>query len=200
MPHDAQELAGRIALTTPHDTVKGSIFRSVVVELEKRLPDDPRIPELRARYVKSAWRDFSNFPVTEYLTLVYQAAELIEPIVGGFREALTALGHGVALAFLDSAVGKLALTMTSGRDPLAMLSYAASVYAVSASYGRRTYLRRGPHEAVLQLRRDFMPPDYHRGAVRAGVQYHGHQADVEVESLALLDMDVIVRYPPAAAR
>jgi uncharacterized protein (TIGR02265 family) len=200
VPHDAKDLSQRIALSTPQDTVKGSIFRSVVVELERRLPDDPRIPELRSRYVKSAWRDFSNFPVAEYLTLVYQAAELLEPLTGGFEEALTALGHGVSLAFLDSAVGKLALTMTSGRDPLAMLSYAASVYAVSASYGRRTYLRRGPHEAVLQLRRDFMPPAYHRGAVRAGVSFHGHPADVEVESFSLLDMDVLVRYPPAAAR
>lgn|GEM_PF-4828146 len=198
MPQDAQELAQRIALSTPQDTVKGSLFRSVVTELERRLPDDPRIPELKTRFVKSAWRDFSNFPVGEYLTLVYAAAELLETKTGSFREGLSELGHGVSLAFLDSAVGKLALTMTRGRDPLAMLSYAASVYAVSASYGKRTYLRRGPHEAVLQLRRDFLPADYHRGAVRAGVQFHGHPADVEVESFSLLDLDVIVRYPPAA--
>lgn len=196
MPQDAQDLAQRIALSTPQDTVKGSLFRSVVAVLEQRLPEDPRIPELKTRFVKSVWRDFSNFPVGEYLTLVYTAAELLEPVTGGIREAQTALGHGVSLAFLDSAVGKLALTMTSGRDPLAMLSYAASVYAVSASYGKRTYLRSGPHEAVLQLRRDFLPPDYHRGAVMAGVQFHGHAADVEVQSLSLLDMDVLVRYPP----
>lgn len=193
MPHDAQELAQRIEQSTPEDTVKGSLFRSLLMELDRRIPDHPGLPELKNRFAKSAWRDFSNFPVGEYLTLLFLGAELLEATVGGHQEALTELGFGVSSSFLSSAVGRLALTMGSGKDPIALLSFAPAAYSVTASYGTRTFVRRGPDEGVLQLRRDFVPPAYHLGVIRAGVQVNGHDARVEVEPISLLDCDVVVR-------
>lgn len=193
MPHDASELQQRIDQSTPQDTVKGSLFRSVLAELERRVPGHPRLPELKGQFGKSAWSEFSNFPVAEYLRLVYQGAELLEPNAGGFSQGLTELGAIVATAFLHSAVGKLALTMGSGKDPIALLSFAPSVYAVSANYGKRTFVRRAPDEGALQLRRDFLPAEYHLGVVQAGVRVNGHEAHVEVQPISLLDCDVVVR-------
>lgn len=199
MPHDAGNLAQRIRLSTPQDTVKGALFRALLAELDRRIPADPKLPEFRKRFEKSAWREFSNFPVAEYLELVHQAADLLEPTVGGIPAAFSVIGAAVCNSFLSSAVGKLAVTMGSGKDPIALLSYAPSVYGVSASYGTRTFVRRGPDEAVLQIRRDFLPPDYHLGVIRTGLAINGHAAQVRAEPLSLLDLDLIARNAPAQA-
>lgn len=188
-----------MALATPQDTVKGALFRSIFGELERRIADHPKLPELKERFEKSAWREFSNFPVSEYLQLVYAGAELLESTVGGLDKALEVLGGAVCQNFLSSAVGKLAVTMGSGKDPIALLSYAPSVYAVSASYGKRTFVRRGANEGVLQIRRDFLPPPYHLGVIRAGVAINGHHSEVRAEPLSLLDVDLVTRIPSTQA-
>ena len=188
------DLTRRLGLATPDKTVKGTLFRAAFAELERQAPEHPKLAELKERHVKSAWRDFSNFPVADYLKLVYDGADLIEPKAGNPAEALAQLGGAVTMSFLNSAVGRLALTMGSGKDPIALLSYAPGVYGVSANYGQRTFVRLGATQGLLKIRNDFMPADYHFGVIRTGVKINGHTPKVELQKLGLLDVDIVVTW------
>jgi uncharacterized protein (TIGR02265 family) len=194
VPLDRHDLDARLRLAGPAHHVKGSLFRSVCAELAK-LPDElPGRDALIARHQKAAWQEFSSFPVGDYLELVFASAALLEPGLGGFGPALTELGARVSDAFLRSVVGRLAVMMASGKSPLDVLSYAPAAYAPTANYGKRTFERVGPHEAVLHVREDFLPPSYHLGVVRSGVSINGHHPEVELRPLGLLDCDVVVRW------
>ena len=200
MPINAQDLAARLALATAEHTVKGAPFRSVCAELQS-LPASAARDTLMATHKKAAWQELASFPVADYLRLAFSAAELLEPQTGSFDAALTLLGFKVADAFIKSVVGRVAVMMATGKNPLDILSYAPVTYAPVSSYGKRTFARLGPGEAVFRVREDFLPAAYHLGAIRCGMGINGHTPEVEAKTLSLLDCDVVVRWsPPAVAR
>ena len=198
MPHDSTDLARRLGLAKATDTIKGTVFRAVLSEIERHVAaDDPRLAELRKSFAKRAWQEFSSFPIAEYLKLVYAAADLIEPKAGSPRQAMNQLGYSVTNAFLTSPIGKVATSIASGKKAVDVLSYAPGVYGVSASYGQRTFVRLSDHQAMLKIRGDFMPPDYHLGVIRCGLETFGHKVQLEVKTFGLLDADYTMTHLPS---
>lgn len=194
MPINRTDLDARLRLAGAGHTVKGSLFRTVCLELQRLLPASAGRDALVDEHLKAPWQEFSNYPVAEYLKLVYGSAELLEARAGSYDDALSLLGFRVGDAFLKSVVGRLAVMMASGKTPLDILSYAPAVYAPTANYGKRTFVRLGPDRAVFQVREDFLPPQYHLGAVRCGVGINGHAPNVELKPLGLMDCDVVVTW------
>lgn len=200
MPIDQHDLDARLALAGPDRTIKGAPFRAVCAELQHSAPQGPARDALIATHKKAAWQELASFPVADYLRLSFSAAALLEPQVGSFDAALSHLGFKVADSFLKSVVGRVALLMATGKTPLDILSYAPATYAPVSNYGKRTFARLGPDEAVFRVREDYLPAAYHLGVIRCGTQVNGHTPTVEAKALSLLDCDVVVRWTPATAK
>jgi uncharacterized protein (TIGR02265 family) len=198
VPINQQDLDARLALASAAHTVKGAPFRSICAELQQSLPASATRDALLVTHKKAAWQELASFPVTDYLRLAFSAAALLEPQAGSFDAAMTLLGFKVSDAFLKSVVGRVAVMMASGKTPLDILAYAPATYAPVSNYGKRTFARLGPGEAVFRVREDYLPAAYHLGVIRCGMGINGHMPTVEVRSLSLLECDVVVRWSPAS--
>jgi uncharacterized protein (TIGR02265 family) len=202
MPQDRVDLEKRLQVAKATDVVKGSLFNGVCAELGRLAPDHPRVKEIRAQHQKAFWMEFTDHPVADYLKLVVDAAEAVEPRFGGATPALQAIGAAGGRAFLSSVVGRLAVRMVVNKAPIDILSYAPAVYGPSASYGKRWFTRVSDREGIFHCRQEFLPPAYHVGLLPEGVQTNGHKVTVEAKVLDLLDADYVVRWdgqPPVKA-
>jgi uncharacterized protein (TIGR02265 family) len=203
MPQDRGDLEKRLAAATPKDVVKGSLINGVCATIERLAPDDPRQRELVKRYRKPLWMEFTDHPVAEFLNVASEAADLVEARYGTPAKSLQAIGAGAARAFLESVVGRLAVRMVSGKQPIDILSYGPAVYAPTTSYGKRWFTRVSDREGIFHARQEFMPPDYHLGVLPTGVQINHHAVKIEAKVLNLLDADYVVTWdgglptPPA---
>ena len=194
MPQDRVDLEKRLAMAKATDVVKGSLFNGVCAALDKMAPDHPRTKELVAQNRKAFWEEFTDHPVSAYLQLVIDAAEVVEPRYGGAVPALRAIGAAGGRAFLSSVVGRLAVRMVGGKAPIDILSYAPAVYGPSASYGKRWFTRTSATVGTFHCRQEFLPPNYHVGLLPEGVQINGHRVTVEAQVLHLLDADYRVTW------
>jgi uncharacterized protein (TIGR02265 family) len=189
MPQDRVDLEKRLQRAKPTDCVKGSLFNGICAAVERMVPESPRARELVLKNRKPFWMELSDHPVASYLTLIIEAADLLEPRIGGSAPTLRAIGRAGAQAFLGSLVGRLAVRTVSSRAPIEVLSYAPAVYGPSASYGKRWFTRVSDREGIFHCRGDFLFPEYHVGVVTEGVQVNGHRVRVEAKVLDLLDAD-----------
>lgn len=200
MPVDRKDLQARLAVATEKDTVKGSLINGVCGGLERMLGAEPRAKALLARHRKPLWMEFTNHPVQEFLTLVHDAADLLEPLVGDPQRAITQVGSAAGQAFLDSVVGRVAVKLAAGKEPIDILAYGPATYAPSASYGERTFERISRTQGIFKMRREFMPPAYHLGVLPRGVQINHHRCTIEPRVLGLLDADYLVTWDGQPAR
>jgi uncharacterized protein (TIGR02265 family) len=202
MPQDRVDFENRIRVASPKDTVKGSFLNGICHTLEKLLPGDPRQKELVRRYRKPLWMEFTDHPVTEFLALTYDGAELVEGLFQSPALAMQSLGRGAGRGFLESVVGRIAVRLASGKDPVDILAYGPATYAPGATYGKRWFTRNGPTQGTFHMRNDFMPPDYHLGVLPEGVGINGHSTRIEARVLGLLDADYVVTWdgkPPRSS-
>jgi uncharacterized protein (TIGR02265 family) len=182
--------------------VKGSLINGICSTLERLAPNDPRQRELVQRYRKPVWMELTSHPVAEFLTLAFDAADLVEPRFGSPAKALQAIGAGAGRAFLDSVVGRMAVLIVAGKKPIDILAYAPAVYAPTTTYGKRWFSRVSETVGIFHMRQEFMPADYHLGVLPEGVQTNHHRVIIEAEVLDLLDADYRVTWdgaPPSRA-
>ena len=90
MPADRRDLEARLAAATPDDTVRGLIFNAVFSVVSEALGDaaaracDPS--------GKGGRIDFFTHPVADFLRTCWDAADLLEPALGG-PESFFRIGH-----------------------------------------------------------------------------------------------------------
>jgi len=203
MPQDRVDLEKRLRVARPSDVVKGALFNGVCAAIQSLALDDPAARQLLVRHRKAHWREFTDHPVADYLNLVIDAAEVLEPRFGGAVPALRAVGAAGGRAFLASLVGRLAVRAVANRDPIDVLSHAPAVYGASASYGKRWFTRINDRTGIFHCREDFLPPDYHVGLLPEGVQVNGHRVRIEANVFDLLGADYRVTWdgsPPERAQ
>ena len=195
MPLDRNELRARIDMTRSSDMLRGSVFRALVNEVERHLPQqDPRLEKLRKRYDRGALADLFNYPVSEWLEVLWDAADAVEPTFGTPEKALHAMGRSVADSFLSSVVGRLAQSIGANKKPMEMLFHAPAVYASGASYGKRTPVRLDDHHGLLKIREDFAPAAYHVGMLQQGLRINGHNIQCRARVYGLCEYDIEVEW------
>lgn len=202
MPQDRRDLDNRIRRARPSDCVKGSLFNGICSAVERTVPGSPLVTELVRKYRKPFWQELSDHSVASYLHLIMDAADILETRAAGSPSAaLRAVGAAGGRAFLDSLVGRLAVRAIPNKTPIDILSYAPSVYAPSATYGKRWFTRVSEREGIFHCRGDFLPPGYHLGVLPEGCGLNGHRVQVDAKVLDLLDADYRVVWdgqPPSA--
>jgi uncharacterized protein (TIGR02265 family) len=176
MPADRADLAARLAAATPADTVRGLIFEGVFDLLQEH-GGEPAV--LAADPVGKGKRaDFLSYPIGDFLKLAWEAADRLEPALGGVDAAFFQMGYRATANVLGSMLG--ATLLTFGRNPRTLLAQAPAGYRATVSYGQRTIAWAGPRHARLEFVHDFLVVPYHRGVLHAALDATGAQG-VQVE-------------------
>jgi uncharacterized protein (TIGR02265 family) len=195
MPLDRGELRIRQSLSKPSDVLRGSVFRTLVEHTKHHLPEkSPGLQKVCAHYGRGPLSDLFNYPVHDWLALLWDVTDALEPKLGGINPSLESIGAAVVTSFLSSPVGKVAVTLGSNRTPIDMLFNVPGVYAAGASYGKRKPERLGPRVGRVEMRGDFAPPPYHVGLLRQGLAVYGHKVDVKAKVYGLVDYDMEVTW------
>jgi uncharacterized protein (TIGR02265 family) len=193
MDFDRNELEERLRATTPRDTVRGMMFKGVMVEAGRRFGPD-RAGEVQRRVAPQGWRDFFSYPAADFLKMMFELTELGQAGGASRAEMQRFCGAATADAFFASTIGKTLLLLWSSGGPPKLLHNAPGGYRQVVSYGVRTFLPQGERAGVMQFRQDMMPAAYHEGVFQAC--FRALRAEVEMESrpLSLVDLDIHFRW------
>jgi uncharacterized protein (TIGR02265 family) len=117
--------------------------------------------------------DFTCYPTSDFLRLLWTAARLLGTGYGDFSGAMRALGRRGATDFFASSTGRPLQTLLAG-NPRRLLESLPVAYAAASSNGGQCVVA-WAHEgsALVRLERDFLPRAYVEGALTAALEVVG---------------------------
>lgn len=158
-----QELQRRLSLATPADTVRGMSFHSTMDAVRMDLGEEA-LAQLLTKSREKSYKSFFNYPVSEYLVLLYNAGWMLSEKHGGFDEAIRRIAGGFSPGFLSSVVGK-AFMMLSKDGPRQLISNMPVAFRAAASFAEVIVQWSGPRSGMLVTRRDFLLYVTHEGGL-----------------------------------
>jgi uncharacterized protein (TIGR02265 family) len=180
------DLAAHLALAPKHGTVKGMFFRKILGDVRtdsgKRLRERSYLP-------------FSDYPLSEWLTLLYEAAQCAyphEPVRAGLRR----LGRSMYPTFVDSMIGKVVLSVAGNNVTRALALY-PKIWSVISNHGSATVDELTEGRAVIRLRNvwDFLD-SFQLGSLEGGMGFFGVAAKVGVARISPCDADFEIVWTP----
>ncbi len=165
MPSDKTDLAQRVAICKPEDSIRGFIFKSVYGLVEQRA-GRTGVERLQQQLrVSKMPVDFFSYPAADFLRLIYMAADLLEPQYPSVEDAFRACGAATVTGFFNSYVGHTLVKLIGMNDPKRLFSSVQTVYSTLVSYGRRSYEDLGPGRFQMDYVGDMQPIYFHEGAL-----------------------------------
>lgn len=178
----------------PEDaTVRGLIFNAVF-KLVAQHQGEGAATELRSTISKRPLVDFFSYPLRDFLSVLYDAAERLAPKYGSVEAVIQACGAAAIDGFFQSQVGKTLTHIIGKKDPKRLLSNSPTAYATAVNYGQREYTALGERRVSLHFRGDPQPVEYHQGLLLAALRSVGHEGRVEVRKLSLDEAEYIIEW------
>jgi uncharacterized protein (TIGR02265 family) len=171
MAADRRELELRLAAATPADTVRGLIFNAIFSVVREAAGDEAARACDPSR--KGQRTEFFNYPVTDFLRIIWDAADRLEGKVGGGDAAFYRIGHRAGELVLGSMLGKTLLALAGTGGPKQLLSHAPGGYRATVSYGERLVSWPSETHARFVFIRDFLLPAFHCGVLAVGAERAG---------------------------
>ncbi|MFP2963471.1 TIGR02265 family protein [Myxococcus sp. 1LA] len=171
MPSNKAELAARLAAVQSGDSVRGLFFKSVL-SLVQQHAGLGALEAVRAGEMGTAYSDLLTYPARDFLTLLYRAADALEPTLGAEDAVFHACGVKDVARF-STGPGMLIFGIISRGDPQKLFAGAQMGYSAAVSYGSRDYVPTGPTSGTLRMRRDMLPPAYHEGILTGALKVLG---------------------------
>lgn len=194
MPSDKNDLAQRIAVCKPEDTVRGFIFKSVYGLVEQRAGSAGTEKLLLQLRVTKMPVDFFSYPVADFLRLVYAAADILEPQFPSVEDTIRACGASTATGFFKSYVGNTLVKLIGMNDPKRLFTSVDTVYSTLVSYGKRTFEDLGPNRFRLDYKGDMQPIYFHEGTLTEAVRVMRGNGKVTGTALAINHSQYLFEY------
>ncbi|WP_164011547.1 TIGR02265 family protein [Pyxidicoccus trucidator] len=190
MPSNKTELAERIAVTQPGDSVRGLFFKTVFNLIQKHA-GPPGMEAVRVGALAGDYSELRTYPVRDFLTLLYRAADVLEDTVGPEDAVFHACGE-TGVTRYSTGPGMLIFGIISRGDPHKLFSGAQMGYSAAVSYGSRDYGTTSPKSGTLRVRRDMLPPAYHEGILTGALKVLGLKgtAKARPHGLDRVDYDI----------
>lgn len=171
MPSNKAELAARIAVAQPGDSVRGLFFKTVFSLIQQRAGLSA-LAAVRVDALATDYSDLRSYPVQDFLTLLYRAADVLEVALGSEDAVYHACGE-TGVTRYATGPGMLIFGIISRGEPHKLLAGAQMGYSAAVSYGMREYSTTGPRSGTLRVRRDMLPPAYHEGIITGALKVLG---------------------------
>lgn len=194
MPSDKNDLAQRIAVCKPEDTVRGFIFKSVYGLVEQRAGSAGTERLLQQLRVTKMPVDFFSYPVADFLRLIYAAADILEPQYPSVEDAIRACGASTATGFFKSYVGNTLVKLIGMNDPKRLFTSVDTVYSTLVSYGKRSFEDLGPNRFRLDYKGDMQPIYFHEGTLTEAVRVMRGNGRVTGTALAINHSQYLFEY------
>jgi uncharacterized protein (TIGR02265 family) len=165
MPSDKSDLAQRIAICKPEDTVRGFIFKSVYGLVEQRAGSAGMARLQQQLQGNKMPVDFFSYPAADFLRLLYAATDVLEPHYPSLQDTFRACGASTVTGFFNSYVGNTFMKLVGFGDPKRVFSSVGTIYSTLVSYGKRSYEDLGESSLRLHYRGDMQPIYFHEGAL-----------------------------------
>lgn len=195
MPSDKNELAQRIAICKPEDTVRGFIFKSVYGLVEQRAGSagvDRILQQLRGAKMPV---DFFSYPVGDFLRLLYTAVDVLEPQYPTVEDTFRACGASTVTGFFNSYVGNTLMKLIGMGEPRRALSTVGTVYSTLVSYGTREFQDLGGNKGLITFRGDMQPVYFHEGSLAEVLRVLCGGGKVTGKALALDQTEYLLEWP-----
>ncbi|MCY1017690.1 TIGR02265 family protein [Pyxidicoccus sp. MSG2] len=190
MPSNKAELASRIAAARQGDSVRGLFFKTVFSVLEQH-GGRPAVEAVRVGELATDYWELRSYPVQDFLTLLYRAADTLEDSLGPENAVYHACGE-TGVTRYSTGPGMLIFGIISRGDPQKLFAGAQMGYSAAVSYGSREYLTTGPKSGTLRVRRDMLPPAYHEGILTGALKVLGLKgtAKAQAHGIDRVDYDI----------
>lgn len=193
MPSDPNELAQRLALLQPGYTVRGLIFNALlgkVTEQAGSQTTEQLTRELRLQRMV----DFFSYPATDFLRLLYAAAEVLESQAGSQAEALRLCGTATAHVFFGSSVGSALAKIIGQSGPKRAFASTPICYSTVMNYGTHEYEPLEGKRVRLVYRNNVQPVAYHEGILAAVLQAMGWKGTVTGTAHSLEHTEYLIEW------
>jgi uncharacterized protein (TIGR02265 family) len=190
MPSNKAELAERIAAAQAGDSVRG-LFFNVVFDLVQQHAGADGLQRVRAGPLAGNYSDLRQYPVQDYLTQLFTAADVLEEALGSVDAVFHACGE-TSVTRYSTGMGMLIFGIISRGDPHKLFAGAQMGYRAAVSYGTREYLSTGTKSGTLRVRRDMLPPAYHEGILTGSLKVLGLKgsAKARAQGVDRVDYDI----------
>jgi uncharacterized protein (TIGR02265 family) len=158
-----EELRRRCSLALPTDTVRGFSLNTVLGAVQESLGPEG-VARCLAHQRDKHFVSLFNYPVRDYLQVLYSGAWMLSEKHGGFEQAVRRIAQGIAPGFFASGLGKAFQMMTAG-SPKQFISSMPLAFRSAASFGECRVTWTGPRSGVLTTRRDFLLYLNHEGGL-----------------------------------
>lgn len=191
---DTTELACRLALVRPVHTVRGLAFNAILHLVAEHAGE-----EVSARLLRevSARRlvDFFSYPASDFIRLLFLAAEVLSPHLGSLQEALRACGSACLHRFFYfSTVGRALAKIMGRKNPMRGFANTSIAYATLVNYGSHDCEVLGPRQLRLVFRGDMQPAVFHEGTLLAALKVTEVQGTVKSTIHALDHAEFLVEW------
>jgi uncharacterized protein (TIGR02265 family) len=172
MPADRKDLEARIAAATPQDTVRGVVFNAIFSVVREEAGDEAT-RKVDSVSGKGARTEFFTYPVADFLNIIWNAADLLEPKLGSVEAVYYRIGARAAELVAASMLGKTMLALAAGGGTRRLLAHLPGGYRATVSYGERTVSWLSENHARYVFSRDFLVPPFHAGVLAVGATVSG---------------------------
>ncbi|HYO65885.1 MAG TPA: DUF2378 family protein [Archangium sp.] len=194
MPSDKNDLAQRIAICKPEDTVRGFIFKAVYGLVEQRVGSAGTDRMLQQLRINKMPVDFFSYPAADFLRMLYTAVDVLEPQYPSLEDAIRACGASTVTGFFKSYVGNTLVKLIGMNDPKRLFSSVDTVYSTLVSYGTRSYEDLGPNRFRLDYKGDMQPIYFHEGTLTEAVRVMRGNGKVTGTALAINHSQYLFEY------
>ncbi|WPB78842.1 TIGR02265 family protein [Archangium violaceum] len=187
MPSNKTELAARIALTKPPDSVRGIFFR-VIFELIERKGGPQALRQVRTGALAKDIADLRTYPASDYLTMLYSAADALEWKLGNENQVFNACGRACVQNF-STGPGQVVFGILGKGDPQRLFAQTRVAFSTVVTYGKREHRPAGSKGCILAYRGDMQPAAYHVGIFEGALEALGFKGTVRANVLGLDSVD-----------
>ncbi len=193
MPSDKTELARRLELLQPTYTVRGLIFNALLGHVSEQAGQ--QASEQLSRELKlGRLVDFFSYPASDFLRLLYLAADVLEAQRGSSEAAFQACGGATAHVFFASTVGSALAKIIGQSDPKRAFSSTPICYSTVMNYGTHDYEPLEGRRVRLVYRGNPQPMAYHEGTLCAVLQAMGWKGTVKGTAHALDHSEYLISW------
>ncbi|OJH36384.1 TIGR02265 family protein [Cystobacter ferrugineus] len=189
----SEELAQRLALSIPGDTVRGSLFLGTLDAVRTWAGEAAMLRCVDAGG-EPRFKEFFNYPLGAFIRVNAAAAWELAPGCGGWDAAQRLLGQRAATDLLASAAGK-ALLLLSRCETRRLVGNLPSAYRAAMNHGERSVSWEGFCRGRVTMRRDFMPCAFHEGLLRAVLEStKAREVEVVGSRVDVLDSEYVLSW------
>lgn len=187
MPSNKTELAARIAVTRPNDGVRGLFFR-VVFDMVEKVGGPQALRQVRVGALARDINDLRTYPASDYLTMLYNAADALEHKMGPEDVVFNACGRACVQSF-SKGPGQVVFGILGKGDPQRLFAQTRVAFSTVVTYGKREHRPAGPKACIITYRGDMQPPAYHVGIFEGAMEALGFKGKVTAQRIDIESVD-----------